>query len=357
MTCERLLAEYSSGLATLKGKVDLIVGGPPCQGFSTAGKRNPNDPRNRMAEQYLQVIKFVQPRFIVIENVAGFNMKFESKGTDRSFLSTLKKTSYASYIKECLIELGYRVSSGVVNCAHFGVPQNRNRFIMIGERNDAEFKECNHLEKLLELREPFLTKKGLPLDRPVNVYEAISDLEVKGKVLIKNVDCGYHKYVQIPYKSDLSHCAYQRMMYHEDNIYKANSLRLAAHRPETVDYFKKIQTTVRPGKCLSKKERESIGTKKHSLTVLDKNKPAPTVTTLPDDILHYDEPRILTVRENARIQSFPDWFEFQGKYTTGGKQRKLECPRYTQVGNAVPPLLSEAIGLLLKNKGNKNEFI
>ena len=72
--------------------------------------------------------------------------------------------------------------------------------------------------------------------------------------------------------------------------------------------------------------------------------PAPTLTTLPDDILHYGEPRILTVRECARLQSFPDWFTFHGKYTTGGDRRKVECPRYTQVGNAVPPLLAKAIG-------------
>jgi DNA (cytosine-5)-methyltransferase 1 len=73
-------------------------------------------------------------------------------------------------------------------------------------------------------------------------------------------------------------------------------------------------------------------------------KPAPTLTTLPDDILHYRDPRILTVREYARIQSFPDWFRFKGKYTTGGASRRHECPRYTQVGNAVPPLLGQAIG-------------
>jgi DNA (cytosine-5)-methyltransferase 1 len=71
------------------------------------------------------------------------------------------------------------------------------------------------------------------------------------------------------------------------------------------------------------------------------------LTTLPDDIIHYSEPRILTVRECARLQSFPDWFEFRGKYTTGGERRVHECPRYTQVGNAVPPLLGEAIGKAL----------
>ena len=76
---------------------------------------------------------------------------------------------------------------------------------------------------------------------------------------------------------------------------------------------------------------------------------APTITTLPDDVLHYCEPRILTVRECARIQSFPDWFRFEGKYTTGGKERVKECPRYTQVGNAVPPLLAKAIGVAVTN--------
>jgi DNA (cytosine-5)-methyltransferase 1 len=82
---------------------------------------------------------------------------------------------------------------------------------------------------------------------------------------------------------------------------------------------------------------------------MDPNSPAPTLTTLPDDVLHYSEPRILAVRESARLQSFPDWFVFSGKYTTGGPQRTKECPRYTQVGNAVPPLFAGAMGLALKD--------
>jgi DNA (cytosine-5)-methyltransferase 1 len=87
-----------------------------------------------------------------------------------------------------------------------------------------------------------------------------------------------------------------------------------------------------------------LGMLKHRTVPMHPGKPAPTLTTLPDDILHYDEPRILTVREYARLQSFPDWFRFKGKYTTGGQSRRTECPRYTQVGNAVPPLLGRAIG-------------
>jgi DNA (cytosine-5)-methyltransferase 1 len=90
-----------------------------------------------------------------------------------------------------------------------------------------------------------------------------------------------------------------------------------------------------------------LGTRKHSQKVVDKNKPAPTVVTLPDDYVHPTEPRVMTVRELARFQSFPDWFEFRSKETTGGRRRKFEVPQYTQVGNAVPPLMAQAIGELL----------
>ena len=78
------------------------------------------------------------------------------------------------------------------------------------------------------------------------------------------------------------------------------------------------------------------------------NQKSPTLTTLPDDYIHYSEPRILTVREYARIQTFDDWFEIKGKYTTGGKLRRVEVPRYTQVGNAIPPLFGELAGNILK---------
>ena len=81
--------------------------------------------------------------------------------------------------------------------------------------------------------------------------------------------------------------------------------------------------------------------------MLDPDGPSPTITSMPDDLIHYRESRTLTVRENARLQSFPDSFVFKGKYTTGGDRRKREVPRFTQVANAVPPLVAEAIGLAL----------
>ena len=122
-------------------------------------------------------------------------------------------------------------------------------------------------------------------------------------------------------------------------------MRLARHRDDVRSRFKKIIKECAQGVTMNAKSRARFGLKKHRICLMSSSEPAPTITTLPDDVLHYSEPRILTVRESARLQSFPDWFRFRGKFTTGGKLRIKECPRYTQVGNAVPPLLAEAIGL------------
>jgi len=125
--------------------------------------------------------------------------------------------------------------------------------------------------------------------------------------------------------------------------FEPDSHRFPNHRKETVAKFKKIMRRQR-GKQLSAKEREKLGIGKHAITPLAETQPSHTLTTLPDDLIHYSEPRIFTVREIARLQTFPDWFEFKSKYTTGGKVRKDEVPRYTQVGNAVPPLMAQGIG-------------
>jgi DNA (cytosine-5)-methyltransferase 1 len=354
MTCENLLLEHGAQLENLKGSIDLIVGGPPCQGFSTAGRRDPADPRNQMTEQYLVLVEKLQPRFLVIENVAGFNMRFE---TDEAFDNLIKNpnhTSYADYVAGRLEDLGYSVSRGLVNCADFGVPQNRLRYLVLCELNTEDGETVPSLfETLMASRKAFLENKGLPVNRKISVKEAIADLLVDGAILIESTDSDTKGFQETLYQSPMAPHGYLKLIRAHFGAQTPNSRRLAKHKKTTVEYFKKVQKTCRPGRCLTVKERAKVGTKKHSTTVLDPNSPAPTITTLPDDILHYCEPRILTVRENARIQSFPDWFEFQGKYTTGGKQRKQECPRYTQVGNAVPPLIADAIGAMLISQLNR----
>lgn len=343
MSCEQFLTDYREQLPTLAGTIDLMVGGPPCQGFSLAGRRNPADPRNKMAEQYLELVKLVRPKFIVIENVSGFNSKFNESKRDDFTDDKYFKQSYAQYISEELERIGYSVSRGKLNCGNFGVPQNRHRYFIVCMRQGVHE---NLFERLALYGGDFKRAKNLNPEKSVSVQEAISDLETKNKKLKVSTDSPAKGFREIEYKEPDIISPYLRLM-RDGHIGAPNSLRLPNHKADTIVQFIKIRQASEPGKSLSKVARDSLGLKKHAITVLAKNLPSPTITTLPDDIIHYSEPRILTARETARIQSFPDWFEFTGKYTTGGIARKLDCPRYTQIGNAVPPLLAEAIGLML----------
>lgn len=342
-----LLKKHSDELVSLRGKISLLAGGPPCQGFSMAGRRTHSDPRNRLTEDYITLVDKLQPRMLLIENVRGFTMPFRKHGTGES-----KDIPYSTKVAERLKGIGYAVFSKLVDLSHYGVPQLRKRFIIIAIRNeDKALKKLDGKSPfdILEAnRKQFLFSKGLPADKPVTVKQAIGDLEVNGKELTENTDCGLKGFKRIVYKPSGNTSNFIKLMRQDDGN-EPNSLRLPRHQPETIRQFKRIISTCPKGKTLSQDDRDRLGIKKHALTPLRADLPSATVTTLPDDMLHYSEPRILTVRENARIQTFPDWFQFTGKYTTGGKNRKNACPRYTQVGNAVPPLFSEAVGRVLKD--------
>jgi len=343
-TIQALLEDYTDSLKAFKGKVDLIAGGPPCQGFSLAGRRNSSDPRNQLSEQYIKMVKIISPKYLVLENVRGFNAKF------KDLEGKTEKQPYSMVVKAKLEKLGYKIFTDYVHSEKYGVPQKRTRFIMIGIRKDILNVDVSPFEILESLRFDFLKKKKLPT-RPISVRAAISDLEHAGSNIIYhsgNANTGFKK---LDYVLPEQLTTFQKAMRKGINGSKPNGLRIARHRDTTVEKFKYIQKVCRPGLGLTNEQKEVIGMKKQVISVLDPTQPSRTLTTLPDDLLHYSEPRILTVRENARIQSFPDDFNFQGKYTTGGMRRTKECPRYTQVGNAVPPLMAEALGMLISSIG------
>lgn len=340
--------KYRRSLEPLIGKVSLIAGGPPCQGFSFAGRRDKDDPRNGLFRHYLSLVGLLRPPLLFFENVRGVTIEFGKKHRPRRRRPGRPPTPFSLKLQEKLRKLGYKPFPRLVRAMDYGVPQFRPRYIMIaideellGSRPD--YDPYAHLE---EVREAFLRENGLPLNRPVGVREAISDLETTGKELVAcpDVKGGYK---QILYGKPKT--VYQTLLHGSLNGEAPNSLRLAKHTDEIRDRFSTILKTCRRGVQMNPTDRKRFKLKKVCVVPLDPEQPSHTLTTLPDDLIHYSEPRILSVREYARLQSFPDWYAFKGKYTTGGSQRIRECPRYTQVANAVPPFLAKVLGGLLRD--------
>ena len=333
-----LLSMRRDALANLAGKVDLLAGGPPCQGFSHAGQRRPDDPRNQLFKEYLELVELLQPRLLLLENVRGFACNFRVPGEDpiENFAESLQRW----------LRVHYDVACKIVHAENFGVPQTRPRYFLVAALKSLGIKnEIDAVFKDLEQQVgSFLGERQLP--RRPTARDAINDLEVDRNGTVPSRDSKGFK--EISYKGPLT--AYQKLMRKECKESPTDT-RLARHRPDIRERFKAIIETCREEGRLKvtvpAEIREVHGMKKMVTRVLDPLDTAPTITSLPDDLLHYSEPRILTVRENARLQSFPDWFKFKGKYTTGGNRRRNEVPRFTQVANAVPPLLAEQLGLVL----------
>lgn len=249
------------------GMFDLVVGGPPCQGFSTAGKGNPDDPRNFLWREYFRIVEKVKPLALVLENVSGMANKKNAHHLN-GFIDELKA-------------LGYQVTTGILNAADFGVPQQRRRLIVLAGLGWT----------------PKLPTPD-PARQPVTAHEAIGDL-AKRKQGIDN---------------------------HEPNN----------HAPHVVERWAKLAE----GEVDPNYRRGRIYSDRPSPTIRAGGGYGPRGDHLAGfhPPIHYSLPRQLTVRESARIQSFPDDWIFQGSKTAQGRQ----------VGNAVPPLLAKAIGQSLR---------
>jgi len=301
-----------------------------------AGRRNENDQRNNLVTSYIEFIKLVMPKILFFENVKGFTMAFKKNKE--------KGKEYSSFVEHELEKAGYYVCGKLVNFGDFGIPQKRTRFILVGIRKDIPkaSKEVakRFFEKIEEKKYEFLSERQLTVD--TNLKDAISDLLKKNGLRdspdTKNFQAGLYS---------KANSKYQELMRENISNKIADSHRFPKHRADITKKFQIILDTCKKNTNIDSETRTHFNIKKHTIIPLDKNLKSPTITTLPDDYIHYSEPRILTVREYARIQSFPDWYEFKGKYTTGGKLRTKEVPRYSQIGNAIPPLFGEQSGLIL----------
>jgi DNA (cytosine-5)-methyltransferase 1 len=333
-----VLKRYKSQLIALQGKVDMVTGGPPCQGFSTAGKRDEKDRRNRLISDYIKFIDFVKPKVLFFENVKGFTLGFD-KNKD-------KGRRYSTYVSNKLAKLGYKVAGCMVDFSQYGVPQKRCRFILVGVRSDIAQQNKNSAQsffkKIEEGREKFLVSKCLSIT--TTLEEAISDLlRSHGEVTspdTKSFQAGLYGAPESNFQILLRGTTKTGTV--------ADSHRFVNHKPYIVDRFRVILNNCQRNKTVCESIREQYQLNKHTIVPLAAKDTTPTLTTLPDDYIHYAETRILTVREYARVQTFPDDYAFQGKYTTGSKERVKEVPRYTQIGNAIPPLFGEQSGLVLR---------
>jgi DNA (cytosine-5)-methyltransferase 1 len=330
-----VIQENKHELLGLRGQIDLVAGGPPCQGFSMNGRRDPEDPRSQLINAYFEFVRLTKPRVVLLENVQGFaSMPHRTHGT------------YPRFAKAQLAELGYEAFDTIVPASAFGVPQKRPRYLLFGVEAGC-LPGVNPVERLKVSRHGFVQKMGLS-SRPTTALDALQDLETQGNELVDDPEFGELGFKCLRYRAPKNKSAYLKLM-RDGWRGKPTDLRLARHSEKVVRRLEDVLASCSRGQAISAEDREKYGIKKRSVTPLDPFSPAPTITTLPDDLVHYSEPRTMTVREHARLQSFPDWFRFCGPYTTGGNRRKHDCPRYTQVGNAVPPLLARAIGETIKS--------
>lgn len=273
-------------------KIDVIIGGPPCQGMSLSGPRKFDDPRNQLYLSYIRLVEEIRPRAFVIENVPGIVGLF------------------GGAIKENIItrfrELGYDVKYEIMCAADHGVPQRRNRVVFVGimGTNNYNYPEPDGSEITCEM--------------------ALSDLPP----LIDTLGTEIQLYAKKPRNN------YQRMM-------RKNSKEL--HNHVAAKHSEKVQqiiALVPDGgnyKDLPDEFRDSRNFHV-AWTRFSRSKPAPTIDTGHRHHFHYEYNRVPTVRECARLQSFPDDFIFLGNKTE----------QFRQVGNAVPPLMAQRIAEELK---------
>lgn len=382
-----------------KGEVDLISGGPPCQSFSLAGLRKKDCDKNTLPWEFAKFVEAIQPKFVLLENVTGILRPFREDGIEyHAWFEITKTFAERNYMPLCLH----------VNARYVGVPQNRPRFILIGVRKDIYDSISPRLsiteQKLFEPsevlfsdvasgKEPsfnafkyfdaqsesdaqfFETTFLLSLvgKKEVSIREAIDDLKEftykNPSTHVKAVNAKFKKIVSLKgeiqnhdARSNNPHVQRRFRIYQilsqcrKTTINEVNAILKGDANTLSNDVWvelsasKFLQLDGSVDTFATAKELivflQQHPTKKQTQKALIANSPAPAALSIPDDACHYDEQqlRTLTVREMARIQSFPDGFVFRSKITTGGQMRKFEVPQYTQVGNAVPPLLGAALG-------------
>ncbi|MGB3330483.1 MAG: DNA (cytosine-5-)-methyltransferase, partial [Thermomicrobiales bacterium] len=319
-------------------ELDLLVGGPPCQGFSGIGHRRTHRvhrqdiPANHLYLQMVSLINYLNPRMFLFENVRGLrSAKWTPEGIPGEVWADVW-SSFSSLEK-------YRVKETIVFAKDYGVPQLRPRVLIVGLRSDLSFQSIEGMPA------EGLIPRGLsPAPDLIDILGDLIDPEYSNGGATRFYPHSVHNDLQAEFRREP-----------KTSQTKEKGSPLTEH--EYSKHSETVQSRFRHMIRNDGAKPQGFKTVKFSQRLLPPRwgEVGPTITaaSMPDDYVHFSQPRSLTVREWARLQTFPDWYEFYGPRTTGGAKRAgtpagqfldRDLPKYTQIGNAVPVLLARAIG-------------
>ncbi len=340
--------------------LDIIAGGPPCQGFSGIGHRRSYSvdkkdlPSNLLYIRMAQIIKTLRPRVFLFENVRGLlNSKWEKGGSELIWPDVLAEFRNIK---------GYEVRWSLVHARDYGVPQNRPRVLMVGIRKDVLADST--IPDISAHNEDAIMCGFLPEPTPgewPNLSELLGDLidpSIPERLAAR--DFGPDAFETTAYPSRPMTDIQRHLRTAPHWWAKGRSIQLSEqeysrHNPTV---FAKFLAMHKNGGIIPEEFKTNKFSQKLLPSAWPEQGPNITATSMPDDYVHFSQPRTLTVREWARLQLFPDWYSFKGKRTTGGIRRagnplaglhEREVPKYTQIGNAVPVGLAERVGRHLRS--------
>ena len=310
LDCQELLNE----LGLKSGELDFLIGGPPCQGFSTAGTRFWDDPRNILLKEYVRCLNELKPKWFLMENVEG--------------LLTSKKGEYVFEAAKAFIDLGYSIRIEKIYSHEYGIPQRRKRVIIVGNRSNIDFsfpKPTSYATGRIFKNSSITLLDSLDnLPLPTNKIE---ELVSYPKKINDNSLFTYYKSKQNSISDHFSPKINDTQLKRIKHIKEGQSMKDLPEELQHESFKRRANRRVKDGTPSEKRGGAPTGLKR-----LISSQPSLTITSAATrEFIHPFQDRPLTIRECARIQTFPDDFDF-----LGSQSQKIK-----QIGNAIPPLLAQ----------------
>lgn len=350
------------GIDLKAGELDLLVGGPPCQGYSGIGHRRSyavdkkEIPSNHLFQDMIFTISKLKPKMFLFENVRGLLSARWDKDSEKGSIWLDIRNEFQAHFGE-----DYYMGWHLVRASEYGVPQNRPRVLLVGLRKDLGWNpESDDLDQENLLFHCNDHRAGgllpQPQETPPSLEELLGDLIDPNYTSGQTTSTNTYQHPAKKSRSKEKLTAQQKLRLKKDKKSSAKANDILTEQ----EYSKHSANIIEKFTYMIQNEGqipEKFKTKKFAQRVLPRvwkdGQPSITATSLPDDYVHFEQPRILTVREWARLQMFPDWYQFAGKRTTGGTRRagnplennfEREVPKYTQIGNAVPVRMAYYVG-------------